>query len=218
MAKKKKKKAAKRKVGKAVSGAASTCTAQELQDAFVCTIIGEAAAGFCEVYSYIPTTPVQEFAVNVFSGATAPSASDVDQPDPLTLLREYFASKDSYDMPSLRVVGRILDVLLNHRGRKACTGGDVFYVLLKETPSQSGCDPKDYKLASPTRYGRLYDITRPPGRKTVDNRLEKLRKDKWADHKKGYVLTPKGKLLFDGWPDLSEIPGLSLTLPPRPTP
>ena len=218
MAKKKKKKAAKRKVGKAVSRAASMCTAQELQDAFVCTIIGEAAAGFCEVYSCSPTTPVQEFAVNVFSGATASSAPDVDQPDPLTVLRECVARNDSYDMPSLRVVGRILDVLLNHRGAKACTAGDVFYVLLEETPSQSGCDPKDYKLAKPTRHRRWYDITRDPGRRTVNNRLEKLRKDRWADHKKGYVLTAEGRLIFNGWPELSEIPGLSLMPPPRPTP
>jgi hypothetical protein len=216
MAKKKKKKATKRSVRRSHSKADNHCTREELRDAFRCTVGGEASLGFVEVCNAATTKPVQEFIVNVFAPAKERSDSEHGGLDVLAILREDFVMHDFAEMPYLRVVGRILDVLLNHRGKETCSAGIVFHVLLDEAPSQSGCDPNDYKLPKPTLNGYRYEVTQQPGRKKVDNRLAKLREKGWADHIKGYVLTPKGKLLFDGWPDLSEIPGLSLTPPLRP--
>jgi hypothetical protein len=218
MAKKKTKKAAKRKGRTAASTAAHQVTREELQDALVCTIGGEASLRFVEVYLTNPTKPAQEFVISAFTATSDGSKAGHDE-ETLHILRDYFVQNDYEEMPYSRVVGRIIDVLLNHRGHKTCSGGDVFYVLLDETPDQSGCDPKDYELMTPTKSGRWYDVDNNAGRKNVDNRLKGLKEGGWVTlpRKKGYVLTTKGRLLFDGWPDLAEIPGLKLMPPPRPT-
>jgi hypothetical protein len=215
---KKHKKAVKRKRTTAASAAASLVTREELQDALIVTIGGEASLSFAEVYLPNPTTPAQEFVVTMYEPAPAVTKAERDEGLATTALRDLFRQKDFSEMPYMRVVGRIIDILVHHRGFTTCSGGDVFHVLLKETPSQSGCDPNDYELAKPTRHGHVFDVTQSPGRKTVDNRLKRLKEDGWVTlpRKNGYVLTPKGRLLFDGWPDLAEIPGL--TLIPAPTP
>lgn len=215
---KKQKKAVKRKGRAKASTAAPLVTREELQDALVCTISGEASLRFVEVYLPNPTTPVQEFVVTTFEPAPADPKAEDEEEQYRNLLRNFLVQKDCKGMPYLRVVGRIIDVLLNHRGHKTCSGGDVFYVLLNEAPTQSGCDPNDYRLLKPTRHGHVFDVTRGPGRKNVDNRLKSMKKYGWValPRTNGYVLTPGGLLLFSGWPDLTEIPGLTLIPPPRP--
>lgn len=214
---KKQKKAVTRKGRAKASTAAPLVTREELQDALLCTISGEASLRFVEVYLPNPTTPAQEFVVTMYEPAPAGTKAERDEGLATTALRDLFRQEDFSDMPYMRVVGRIIDILVHHRGFTTCSGGDVFYVLLSEIPGQSGCDPKDYRLAKPTRHGRDFDITLSPGRKNVDNRLKRLKKDGWVTlpRTNGYVLTPKGRLLFSGWPELAEIPGL--TLIPAPT-
>lgn len=215
---KKKKKIVKRKVGPAASTAAPQVTREELQDSLFFTIGGEASLGFVELHLPNATKPVQEFTVSVFE-KTPEVARPSHGADDLRFIREFIVRYDSRNKPYKRVIGRIIDVLLHHRGFRTCSAGDVFYVLLDEVPDQSDCDPKHYIATRPTRKGRLYDVTRHPGRKNVDNRLADLRKDGLValPRKKGYVFTSDGERVFNGWPDLSEIPGLSLTPPPRPT-
>jgi hypothetical protein len=216
---KKKKKAVKRKVGPTASKAAPRVTREELRDSLFFTIGGEASLGFVEAHLPNTTKPVQEFVVSVFE-KTPEVSRPTDGADDLRFSRELLVRYDSNNKPYKRVIGRIIDVLLHHRGFKTCSGGDVFYVLLDEAPSQSGCDPNDFRLVKPSKFGRWYDVNNNAGRKSVDNRLAQLRTDGLVSlpHKNGYVLTPDGERIFNGWPDLSEIPGLSLTLPPRPTP
>jgi hypothetical protein len=219
MAKKKKKNAVKQKAGPIASTAAPQVTREELQDALVCTISGEASLRFVEVCLPNPTKPVQTFTVSMYEGAPAVPEPEHDEGLAIASLQDLFKQFDSGHMPHMRVVGRIIDVLLHHRGFKTCSAGDVFYVLLDEAPSQSGCDPKDYRLVTPTRNRRVFDITRNPGRKNLDNRLKGLKEGGWVTlpRRNGYVLTRKGQQLFNGWPDLAEIPGLTLIPPPRPT-
>jgi hypothetical protein len=160
---------------------------------------------------------MQEYTAKAPDVAPGGPTSEDRERKAFQMLRSLFTRTDMPNMPYMRVVGRIIEILTRHRGSKTCSAGDVFHILLDEAPGQSGCDPKEYIATRPTRKGRLYDVTRQPGRKSVDSRLNKLQAEGWVTHKQGYVLTDDGKLLFDGWPDLSEIPGLSLTLPPRPT-
>jgi DNA-binding HxlR family transcriptional regulator len=113
----------------------------------------------------------------------------------------------------------VLDVLINHRRFTACSGGDVFKVFLIEIPNQLEENHRQHPL-----QGQDVDITEPIGRKMFTNRMKSLRKleliratvTRESGRGEGYVLTDHGQNMFEGWPPLSDIPGLELDGPVRP--
>ena len=133
--------------------------------------------------------------------------------------RRQLELRDNGDLPRLRFVGRVLDVLLNHRRFTTCSGGDVFRVFLIEIPDQLEVN---HRQNPPP--GREVDITEPSGRKMFTNRMKSLRQmelirptiTRDTGRGEGYVLTENGRNMFDGWPPLSDIPGLELDGPVRP--
>lgn len=203
----------------------ATSLETSLRDAAVFTLGGEACLGLVQYAHADPASAIRAFPVEIQDvGAHGTAAMPgYDAESLLGILREYFSLKDN-DTPLLKVIGRILDVLLNYRGYSSCSSGDVLYVLLKETPAFLPYDAKDYKLSTPTKYGRDYDVTRDPASRTIKNRINKLVDEQWVSKadatnvKSGVILTVRGQLLFDGWPHLRDIPNLELESPAGPPP
>lgn len=127
--------------------------------------------------------------------------------------RRQLELRDTGDLPRLRFVGRVLDVLINHRRFTTCSGGDVFRVFLIEISDQL---EEQHRQHPP--QGQDVDITEPSGRKMFTNRMKSLRQmelirptiTRDSGRGEGYVLTEDGRNMFDGWPPLSDIPGLQL--------
>jgi DNA-binding HxlR family transcriptional regulator len=63
-----------------------------------------------------------------------------------------------------------------------------------------------------------------PARRTFNNRMDRLCEEELIQptitretgRREGYVLTEDGRNMFDGWPPLSDIPGLALDGTVRP--
>jgi hypothetical protein len=157
-----------------------------------------------------------------------PSASvDGDEKARILLLqwRQTFIEADYDEMPYLRVVGKVVEVLTVHRraSRKKdyCTSGDVFRVFLTEIPQHSLYDPADYRLARPTTRGNQFALARDPGKTMFSDRLKDLKKKRLlvpatatrGGGERGYRLSNVGRLIFDGWP---EVDGLHNAPPPPP--
>lgn len=229
MAKKKaaRKKAAKKAAKKASRparalrsrGAEANLDTGPLDAALYVTIAGETALQLVE-YVHAPVTqPIQDFVVQMQEVSARPSDAVHDFGRARDLAREIFQAHDQREMPYLRVVGRILDELLNHRRFTTCSGGDVYYVLLDELQEQL---PAAHQQR-PSPSGSRFDRTRNPGRRAIDNRLRDLKgasreKGKgsgpaWVETttttqggaEQGYRLTEDGLWLFDGWPELPEL-------------
>lgn len=183
------------------------------------TIAGEATLGLVE-YSHAPVTQtVQDFVVHVQDVSARPSDPFLNSDRARDITRKVYQASDYPDMPYLRVIGRVLDELLNHRRYTSCSGGDVYYLLLDELPEEL---PKAHQqVLSPATP--KFDRTLNPGRRTINNRLNDLRGQPrkktstplpalvqtisttagGADQ--GYTLTEDGQWLFDGWPELPEL-------------
>ena len=156
---------------------------------------------------------IQDFLENVHMPEVPARPSDPGENNDqaLQLTREIFQQHDYREQPYLRVIGRVLHELLNHRQKETCSGGDVFYVLLKELRDEL---PVAYQQTP--QAGRDFNRTLHPGRRSVDKRLTKLKGGAFpyvtttsitkgrAAHK-GYTLTKLGKWMFDGWPELPEL-------------
>ena len=182
-----------------------------LDAALYVTYASEAALGLVE-YSHAPSTQViQGFTATVQEVSSRPSDPGENNDRALQLTREIFQQHDYREQPYLRVIGRVLHELLNHRQKETCSGGDVFYVLLKELRDEL---PATYQQTP--QAGRDFNRTLHPGRRSVDKRLTKLKGGAFpyvtttsitkgrAAHK-GYTLTKLGKWMFDGWPELPEL-------------
>ena len=130
-----------------------------------------------------------------------------------------FTQHEFRDKPYLRVFGRVMEILLHHRGFQTCTAGDIFRVFLAEIPEQL----KEHHRQT-LRFGSDFDITRQPARRTFNGRMERLRRYRLAQatttresgRDEDYVLTARGQTLFDGWPDLEDIPELTYEGPATP--
>lgn len=233
---KKKKKAAK-KVAKteasepaaqveATEAEAGTCTDQELVTAEVVTSAGELAASLHDVVHDAVQQAVQgwlEARASSSSRRGRPASESVSEEENIRRGWEYarrqLERRDFLDMPFLRFVGRVIDVLLNHRRFPTCTAGDVFEVFLVEIPNQLEVHHRQSPAA-----GRRVDVTTQPGRRTFNNRMDRLRSEELIEptitresgRGEGYVLTEAGQNMFDGWPPLSDIPGLQIDGPVRP--
>ena len=234
---KKKKKAAKKKAGGAAAAReaeVAVCSDQELIAAGFVTTAGELVARFGEAI----VTAIEARGISISElvtaglnslqneGASRTVSGDENADRRLVRLREYFIDSDYAEMPYLRVVGKVVEVLTvhrrQHRGKDSCSVGDVFRVFLTEIPEHSPYDPDDYKLARPTRRGNEYDLTLDPGKTMFSDRLKDLKDNGWlmpasttrSGGERGYRLSEDGRWLFDRWP---EVEGLQ-NAPPPPQP
>jgi len=224
-----KKKAAKKKAAKksprssraTISrGAEAHLETGPLDAALYVTIAGETALQLVE-YVHAPVTqPIQGFVVQVQEVSARPSDAVHDSScRARNIAREIFQAHDHREMPYLRIVGRILDELLNYRRFTTCSGGDVYHLLLDELQEQL---PESHQQRRAP--GNMpFDRTLSPGRRVIDNRLRDLKGATREDGKgsgpayvqttsttqggaeQGYRLTEDGSWLFDGWPELSEL-------------
>jgi hypothetical protein len=237
MAKKKAaRKAAKKKASKPAAfnaqegSEAGSCSDQELVAAGVVTSAGELTAGLHGVVSDAVHRAVREWL-----GSLPISSRQGSQPNVRVsgeengqmgweYARRDLVRRDFADMPHVRVIGRVAEILLNYRRFQTISAGDVCKVFLVEIPS---CLEENHRQDPPLGQQLSVDnvdATAQPTRRNFNNRMKWLRKAeliqpaaKTAGNKdKGYVLTEYGQNIFDGWPDLSEIPGLEPEGPVRP--
>lgn len=186
----------------------------------IVTYGGEVISSLFEFQVSSDAQTIQDFVENVHMPEVPARPSDPGENNDraLQLTREIFQQHDYREQPYLRVIGRVLDELLNHRQKETCSGGDVFYVLLKELRDEL---PVEYQQTP--QVGRDFNRTLHPGRRSVDNRLKNLKGKSREDGKgsrpawvmttvttkggaeQGYRLTDDGKSLFDGWPELPEL-------------
>jgi hypothetical protein len=246
MAKKKKaaRKAAKngKKASRAVATSASTenvrveevgsCSDQELEAAGVITKAGELMSGLANAL----VREIEARGVDVADLLRTVVASlQRSQPNVRVsgeengqmgweYARRQLVRRDFADMPYVRVIGRVAEILLNHRRFQTISAGDVCKVFLVEIPR---CLEENHRQNPPPGQQlsvNNVDVTAQPNRRNFNNRMKWLRNAeliqpaaKTAGNKdKGYVLTEYGQNIFDGWPDLSEIPGLEPEGPVRP--
>lgn len=203
------KKSAKKKVSRR---AVPAFNEDELCASAVVTWGGEGLLEATEYLHFDACACVSEFPVTV-EQVSANSSSAVERAEQAgwDYARRLLQNTDYADMPHLRVFGRVIDILLNHRGEDTCSVGDVLRVFLAEIPTQ--LEETHRQRAS---FGSGYDVTRQPARRTFNNRMQKLCKRELvqptiareAGRVGNYVLTEDGQNIFDGWPPLSEIPGL----------
>ena len=181
----------------------------------IVTFGGEVISSLFEFRVSPDAQTIQDFVVNVHMPEVPARPSDPGENNDraLQLTRQIFQQHDYRGQPYLRVIGRVLDELLNHRQKETCSGGDVFLMLLDElSDTQLPATHRQVLTASQ----REFNITRNPGRRVIDKRLTKLKGGAFpyvtttsitkgrAAHK-GYTLTKLGKWMFDGWPELPEL-------------
>lgn len=216
---KKKKKAAKKAAKKKASGAAAGNDA-ELHAAAVVTWGAEGLLGAVEYRHFDINAAVSDFPVTVQDvSAARRTTGERNEWTGLNWARRLLVRRDFADMPYLRVIGRVLDVLLNHRRFHTCTTGDIFLVFLKEMPLHLEENHRQNQ-----RSDGFCDVTVQPARRTFNNRMDRLREEELvratvtleSGREEGYVLTEDGRNIFDGWPDLRDIPGLELQGPVTP--
>jgi hypothetical protein len=223
MAKKKKKKAAKKATKKASGVVAevevASCSDQELEAAAVVNTAGELTASLHGVVSDAVRRSVREWLDSRLSSSlqsSQPNARVSDEENSQRgweYARRQLERRDDGDLPRLRFVGRVIDILLNHRRFQTCTTGDVFRVFLVEIPNQLEENHQQHPVP-----GRDVDVTMQPARRTFNNRMDRLCEEELIQptitretgRREGYVLTEDGRSMFDGWPPLSDIPGLQL--------
>lgn len=237
MAKKKNKAAKKAAKKKKASGAAAvraqedseagSCSDQELEAAGVVTAAGELAAGFAtaffreiEARGIDPVELVKTAAARLQRSSARERASGEENADAgIDIARRLLQRHDFKDKPYLRVFGRVMEILLNHREFQTCTTGDVFRVFLLEISSEL----QEHHRQNP-RPGMDVSASTGDGRKTFNNRMKRMCREDLArptvkrqsGREEGYVLTEDGQNMFDGWPLLSEIPGLEYDGPVKP--
>ena len=186
----------------------------------IVTYGGEGTLSLVELRVPSAAQTIQDFVVNVNMPEVPARPSDPGENNDraLHLTREIFQQHDYRKQPYLRVMGRVLHELLNHRQKETCSGGDVFYVLLKELRDELPATHRQTPQA-----GRDFNRTLHPGRRSVDNRLKNLKGESREDGKgsgpawvmttvttqggaeQGFRLTEEGQWLFDGWPELPEL-------------
>jgi hypothetical protein len=217
MAKKKAKvaKKAAKKVATRAARPSSQCSDEELRESRVVTAGGEATVDLVGYIGSDTAAFIAPFPVMMQEVTVIPAENEARA---LTWLREEIETNDYDETPYLRVVGRVVHVLTVRRRKVTCSGGDVFRVFLGEIPQHSPYAPAEYRLQRPTKRGNVFDITQEPGRTKIKDRLSDLKNKKYAQTAKatrvgdgrGYMLTQRGLVVFDGWP---EVEGLELDPP-----
>jgi len=190
-----------------------------LDAALYVTYGGEALLGLVECRLPPATQAIQVFTVTVQEVSSRPSDPALNSYRARDIFRHSFQSHDQQQQPYLRVIGRVLDELLNHRRYRTCSGGDVYYVLLDELPDELPAAHQQVLEVGQRDFNRTLN----PGRRSVDNRLRELKGESREDGRgsgpayvattsttqggaeQGFRLTEEGQWLFDGWPELPEL-------------
>ena len=190
-----------------------------LDAAIFVTYGGEALLGLVECRLPPATQAIQAFTVTVQEVSSRPSDPALNSYRARDIARHSFQSHDQRQQPYLRVIGRVLDELLNHRRYRTCSGGDVYYVLLDELPDELPAAHQQVLEVGQRDFNRTLN----PGRRSVDNRLRELKGESREDGRgsgpayvattsttqggaeQGFRLTEEGQWLFDGWPELPEL-------------
>ena len=219
---KKKKKAARRATGTTGRNLTYTITTADSQAAALVVSGAECLLGAVEIVHFDINWAVSEVPVSMQNvPARERVTGEANTDSGWTYSRDKLIRTDFADRPFLRVFGRVMEILLNHRRRQTCTAGDVFRVFLVEIPSQLEENHQQYP-----RPGQQVDVTEPIGRRTFNNRMRKMCEEELAEptvtrdagQDGNYVLTGNGQSMFDGWPDLEDIPGLTYEGPATPEP
>jgi hypothetical protein len=214
MAKKKKKAATNEASGGAAAQAGSEA---ELQAAAMVTWGAEGVLGAVEYRVFDISTFVSDFPVTVQQVSVSSStAGERNAREGWDYARRQFVRRDFADMPFLRVFGRVAEILLNYRRFQTITAGDVFRVFLVEIPAHL----EQHHRQNP-RPGQQPSVSTGEGRKTFNNRMKRLYDEdlvrptviRVSGRNENYILTKDGQNMFDGWPELTEIPGLELDGP-----
>jgi hypothetical protein len=211
---------------------AGSCSDQELEAAGLVDAGGTLMAGLAEAFLSaleargIDVRQMIETAIaTVLRGLTGSrTSSEENERQGWEYARGQLRRWDFADMPYVRVVGRVAEILLNHRRFETCTIGDVIKVFLVEIPEQLEAHhrpslPTGQQLSVDTADAGTFD-----GKKTFANRMAWLCEERLLQPTSppsqgtatNYVLTENGQNMFDGWPPLSEIPGLELDGPVQP--
>jgi hypothetical protein len=222
---------AKKASGAAAEREAAACSDQELETAAAVTIAGEGLLRLAEAF----VTVLEARGIDIselinaalgslqHEGVGRRMSGDENADRGLRRCRDLFMDLDYDEMPYLRVVGKVVEVLTVHRrqshGKDSCSVGDVFRVFLTEIPQHSPYLPEEYRLVRPTSRGNQFDLTHDPGKTMFSDRLKDLKDDGWltaasttrSGGERGYRLSDDGRWLFDGWPSVE---GLSNTPPP----
>ena len=141
-----------------------------LDAAIIVTYGGEAIMGLVECRLASAAQTVQEFTVNVQEVSASISAAGENSHTDRNLARRFFQHFDFQEQPYLRVIGRVLDELLNHRRFESCSGGDVYRTLLEEILEEL---PPAHRTVRRLPNGSL-DVT-DSGRRLIDKRLKNLK-------------------------------------------
>ena len=222
MAKQKKRAARKGTKGTTARKLSYTITTADVQTAALVVSGAECVLGAIEYIHFDIQWAVSEVPVSMHNvPASERVTGEANADSGWTYSRNQLTRKDFADRPYLRVFGRVMEILLNHRRRQTCTAGDVFRVFLVEIPGQL---EENHRQNPPP--GQKFDVTKPTGRKTFNNRMRRMCEEELAEstvtresgQDGNYVLTENGQRMFDGWPDLEDIPGLTYEGPATPEP
>jgi hypothetical protein len=225
---------AKKKASGAAAAAAlvaetSSCTDQELQAAGVVDASGQLMEGLAHVVNAAVNATVRQTirewlderaSSSLQGGPASGGGSGAGNADAgVDLLHRWFIRRDFDNKPYLRVFGRIMEIMLNHRRFETVTAGDVFKFFLVEIPDQL-----DEHHRQNLEAGQDFDVSMQPARRTFNKRMERMCREQlarptvWQESGKGenFVLTEDGQTLFGDWPLLTDIPGLELHGPVTP--
>lgn len=133
------------------------------------------------------------------------------------LWRTQLSRQDFAQQPFMRVVGKVVFVLTQHRGMESCSGHQVHWVFLAEAPHLF---PTKYHQ-SPGPNG-TFNTAKSPAMGVIYARLNKLKaigllrtlRETAGLAAKDYAMTADGLFVFRHWED---VPGPSLAgpIPPR---
>jgi hypothetical protein len=210
---------AKKKASRAAAGAPASSEA-DLRFAAVVTSAAEGMLGTVDYLHFDINTVVNAFPVTVQEVSAARGTSGAGNADAgVDLLHRWFIRRDFDDKPYLRVFGRVMEIMLNHRRFETVTAGDVFKFFLIEISDQL-----EEHHRQNLDDGQEVDVSTRGGRKNFNNRMARMCEEQlarptvWQESGKGenFVLTEDGQTLFGDWPLLTDIPGLELQGPVTP--
>jgi hypothetical protein len=144
------------------------------------------------------------------------AALEVEVPRHREIWQSQLRRQDFAQQPFMRVVGKVVFVLTQHRGMESCSGNQVHWVFLAETPHLF---PAKYHQR-PGPNG-TFNTAKSPATGVIYARLNKLKTlgllrtlhETAGLAAKDYVMTADGLFVFTHWDD---VPGPSLAGPTPP--
>jgi hypothetical protein len=234
MAKKKKKSAAERQPSEPAAAQeqeTSSCSGQELDAALFVNEAAEALLRLAQATNQLQAHVVyvtEFFRVAQARLQSSPASTGVSAEENgeggWNYSRGQLVDMDRGKRPYLRVVGRVAHILLNNRGFRTISAGDVFTVFLVEISEQLEEHHRQRPPPGQELSVNTVDVSTGEGRRTFNNRMNQLCRKRLIaptattahGKNKKFVLTNEGQCMFHGWPPPDEIPGLELDGPVKP--